>query len=85
MGETSLRGPIDRVGGKLALRIPLEEGGDQFIECSRGIGEVQGDLLVVIIPEWLAERLNLKEGDEVSIHNGEGKLNIQAASPRPTQ
>ncbi len=54
---TYLQGPIEKIDGKLVLFIPLAAGGDQFIECSKGISEVEGEYLKVIIPEWLAGTL----------------------------
>jgi hypothetical protein len=80
---TSLQGPVEMVDGNLTLLIPLESGGDQFIECSRGVAEVQGEYLKVIIPVWLAGMLRIEEGDLVSVSNANGKFNIQPVNPRP--
>jgi len=82
---TSLQGPVDKIDGKLTLLIPLEAGGDQFIECSRGIGEVCGKYLKVEIQEWLADSLRIQDGDLVSVNNANGKFNIQPVNPRPLQ
>jgi hypothetical protein len=50
---TSLEGPLESMDGKLMLRIPLEAGGDKLAPFARGIGEVDGDCLNVIIqPCW---------------------------------
>jgi len=38
----SLEGPVLRINGELMLFIPLDAGGDELVECSRGISEVQG-------------------------------------------
>src|SRR4029079_16398897 len=38
----TLQGPVERFDGKLALAIPLDEGGDKFLECCRRTSEVQG-------------------------------------------
>jgi len=81
----SLQGPVEKVDGKLTLMIPLEAGGNQFIECSRGISEIQREFLKIIIPEWLAGMLRIEEGDLVSIDNGNGKLSITPVNPRPLQ
>ena len=43
MEETSLQGPVLMVNGKLTLMIPLEDGGAELADCSRGISEVAGD------------------------------------------
>ena len=42
MEDTSLQGPVLMVNGKLTLMIPLEDGGADFLACSRGISEVEG-------------------------------------------
>lgn len=59
---TTLQGSVEKVDGKLVLYIPLSAGGDQFIECSKGISELQGEYLKVVIPEWLAGTLRIEEG-----------------------
>jgi hypothetical protein len=79
---TSLEGPVVKVNGELALLIPLEDGGTDLIECSRGISEVVGEYLKILIPEWLAGTLRVEEGDMVCVHNSAGKFHIQAATPR---
>jgi hypothetical protein len=79
----TLEGPVERLDGKLALLIPLDEGGDKFLECCRGISEVQGNSLKIAIPEWLSGVLRIEEGDVVSIDNANGKLNIRPVNARP--
>lgn len=81
----SLQGPVEKIGEKLVLRIPLEAGGDQFVECSRGISEVKDGCLVVEIKEWLADMLRIEEGDLVHVDNRNGKFNITPVNPRPVQ
>lgn len=82
---TSLEGPVERVNGKLTLLIPLEAGGDEFVECSRGISEIEGDCLKIVIPEWLAGSIRVEAGDLVSVNNANGKFNITAVNPRLVQ
>jgi hypothetical protein len=82
---TSLQGPVEMLDGHLTLRIPLEAGGDKLIACSRGISEVHGDYLNVDIPEWLARKLKIAEGDMVSVNNANGKFNIQQVNSHPVQ
>jgi hypothetical protein len=81
----SLRGPVELLDGKLTLVIPLEAGGDQLIDCSRGISEVHGENLKIVIPDWLAGMLRIEAGDDVLVTNANGKLNIQPVNPRPVQ
>ncbi len=82
---TSLQGPIEKIDGQLMLRIPLEAGGEQFIECSRGIGKVHGEYLKITIPEWLASKLRIEEGSLVEVNNENGKFNINPIDPYQVQ
>jgi hypothetical protein len=82
---TSLEGPVEEIEGKLVLRIPLEAGGDQFLECSRGISEIKDQYLVVEIKQWLADRLRIQKDDLVSVDNSNRKFNITPVNPRPLQ
>lgn len=82
---TSLQGPVEKINGQLVLRIPLEAGGDQFIECARSISQIDGEYLTVRIPEWLAGMLRIEKGSLVSVDNGNGKFNIHPVEPLPLQ
>jgi len=82
---SSLQGPVEKSDGKLVLRIPLEAGGSQFIECSRGISEIEEGYLKIVIPEWLAGMLRIEEGTLVSVDNANGKFNIHPVNPKPLQ
>jgi hypothetical protein len=81
----SLQGPVEKIDGKLVLRIPLAAGGDEFVACSRGISEVRDGYLIVEIQEWLAGLLRIEEGDVISVNNADGKFNIAPVNPRPLQ
>lgn len=78
----SLEGPVLKVNGELMVLIPLADGGSEMIECSRGISEVQGEFLKIVIPEWLAGMLRIEEGGLICVHNTDGKFHINASSPR---
>ena len=78
----SIGGPVERVDGRLVLRIPLEAGGRILAECARGISSIENDLLVVVIPDWLAQKLGLFAGSQVIVDNKNGKFNIQGNDPR---
>ena len=77
----TLEGPVLKVNGELMLLIPLEDGGAELIECSRGISEVQGEFLKILIPEWLAGILRIEEGDLVCVQS-DGRLHIRAVNPQ---
>jgi len=73
---TTLGGPVELIDGRFTMRIPLSAGGDALVDCARGIGHVDGNDLVVIIPEWLATKLGILHGTEVVVDNRNGKFNI---------
>ena len=79
----SLEGPVLKVDRLLMLLIPLDSGGSELMECSRGISEVQDNFLKVVIPQWLADMLRIEEGDLVCVHNGDDKFHIQPSNSRP--
>jgi len=56
----SLEGSVLKRDGQLLLLIPLDAGGEEFIECSRGISELKDGFLKIVIPEWLAGMLRAK-------------------------
>lgn len=72
----SLEGLIELRDGKLMLRIPLSAGGNELASCARGIGEVDGEFLNVVIQPWLAEKLRIAAGNLVVADNRNGKFNI---------
>jgi hypothetical protein len=81
----SLQGPVEVVDGDLAIRIPLEAGGSVLAPLARGIGEVRGEFLKIVIPPWLAEKLRIRAGSLVIVDNVNGKLTItrSAANDEP--
>lgn len=81
-----LEGPVELVDGKLMLRIPLEAGGDKLAPLARGIGEIDGEHLNVVIQPWLAEKLRIGAGSLVFVDNKNGKFTItrSAANDEPT-
>jgi hypothetical protein len=74
--SVSLEGPVEVEDGQLVLRIPLAAGGDKLAPLARGIGEVRGGDLVVVVPAWLAEKLNIGADSLVVVDNREGKFRI---------
>jgi hypothetical protein len=85
MDVTTLKGPVERVGEELVLRIPLSAGGSELIACSRGIGNIDGDYLTVTIRPWLAERLHIVVGTIVDVDNAHGKFNIRRAADQTAE
>ena len=78
---TSLTGPVESEGGQLVLRIPLEEGGDELIQCAREMSQVEGDCLKIMIPKSMADKLHIADGSLVTVDNKDGKLNIHPIPP----
>jgi hypothetical protein len=72
-----LEGPVEKIDGQLTLRIPLAAGTDELVASAKGIGTVEGEFLVVRIPEWLARNLDVREGSRVGVANRNGKFFIE--------
>ena len=72
----SIEGPVELVNGELMIRIPLSDGGDELAPLARGIGQIEGDCLCVVIKPWLAEKLRIVEGSLVVVDNKNGKFTI---------
>ena len=72
----SIEGPVELEEGRLTLRIPLHEGGDILAPLAKGIGQIEGDDLVVVIQPWLAETLRIGPNSLVIIDNAEGKFRV---------
>lgn len=72
----SIEGPVERREGQLVLRVPLDVGGKKLQNVARMISFVEDGKLVVLIPEWLSEKMHLVEGTEVHVDDRWGKLNI---------
>jgi hypothetical protein len=81
---TSLQRLVENIDGKLMLRIPLAAGGSELVECARGIGEIDGDFLSIVIPGWLAEKLEISEGSAVVVGNANDKFNIRRGDREST-
>jgi hypothetical protein len=81
----SIEGPVELIDGNLILRIPLEVGGNELAPLARGIGEIQGEYLQVVIKPWLAEKLRIGAGSVVFVDNKNGKFTItrSAANDEP--
>jgi hypothetical protein len=73
---TSLEGPVLKVNVELMLLIPLADAGAESVERARGISEVQGEFLKIVIPEWLAGMLEIEEGDLVRV-DSDGMLDVK--------
>ena len=72
----SLEGPVELIDGELAILIPLEAGGAVLAPLTKGIGEVAGEFLKVVIQPWLAEKLRIGAGSLVIVDNANGKFTI---------
>jgi len=75
--------PLVKANGELMLLIPLEIGAASQLASSRGASEMQRDFLKIVIPPWLAEMLDVEEGDLLRVSNEDGELQIQPVESRP--
>jgi hypothetical protein len=71
-----MAGPVEDDNGKLVLRIPMAMGGHEFAHVTEGISEVDGPYLKITLPQWLVNKLELKEGSRVAIDNKDRKFNM---------
>jgi hypothetical protein len=72
----SLEGPVEIVDGELAILVPLDAGGAVLAPLAKGIGEIDGEFLKVVIQPWLAEKLRIGAGSLVNVDNLNGKFTI---------
>ena len=78
-----ITGPIEHVGDRWLLRIPLTVGGAQLIASTRGIARVSGETLEIEIPERLVHELNLKDGQRLYVNNDNGEFTFEWDSVAP--
>lgn len=71
-----LEGPVELIDGKLTLAIELPAGGEKLRASAKGISYIANDCLNVVIPDWLAEKLGIREGSRVAVNNHDGRFNI---------
>ena len=72
----AIEGPVERRGDRLVLRVPLDAGGEKLKLVAQATSFEEDGRLVVELPEWLAQRMQLGEGSAVHVDNRFGKLNI---------
>ena len=71
--------------GELAILIPLDAGGAVLAPFAKGIGEIDGEFLKVVIQPWLAETLRIGAGSLVIVDNMNGKFTITRSAPMTSQ
>lgn len=71
-----MAGPVEEENGKLVLRIPLAMGGHEFTHVTESISEIDGPYLKIMLPQWLVQKLDLREGSRVAIDNRDRKFNM---------
>jgi hypothetical protein len=79
----SICGPLEMKDGVLALIIPLRAGGSTFAPLAQKISRIEGDNLIVPIPDWLATKLKVHEGSLVYADNANGKFTITRSAENP--
>lgn len=72
----SLQGPVERRGDRLVLRVPLSDGGEQLKLVAKSTSYEEDGNLILVLPDWLAERMKLDEGASIHVDDRWGKLNI---------
>jgi len=73
---------VEKINRELVVRIALEDGCVEFIECSKGASRLEGDdLISIIIPEFISETLHIEEGSIVRVSNVYGCIGLQPLNP----
>ena len=76
----SLEGPLELINQKLVLIILLEAGGVELSCVASGIAHIEGDFLILTIPNLLADKLGIVEGGLLVVDNQNSKFNIRVSS-----
>ena len=74
--KVSIRGPLENVGGKMLLLIPLDAGGTDLSKSAGKIAYIEDGYLKVEIKPWMAEKLDIHIGSLVSVDNLDGEFRI---------
>lgn len=75
----ALEGPVELIGGTLALRIPIARGARRLLDGIEGIGEVDGKYLRITIPD----DLGFARGSVVVVTNRDGAFSISPSTREP--
>jgi hypothetical protein len=76
---TLLRGKLEMIGKDYAFIIPLAGGGDQFVKCTAGISRIEGENLIITLPEMMVAKAGFHNGSIVDIDNRNGVFTFDAA------
>ncbi|MDB6092853.1 MAG: hypothetical protein JWM32_415 [Verrucomicrobia bacterium] len=77
--KISIKGPLEKIDGKLLLQIPLAAGGRDLVDCTKGIGRVDGEFLKIEILPWMAGKHGVSEGTIMAVDNFTGKFRMERA------
>ena len=77
--DVSIKGPLEKIDGKLMLQIPLAVGGRELADCTKGIGRIEGHFLKIEVLPWMAEKLGVSEGSVMAVDNTTGEFRMQRA------
>ena len=83
MGQLPITGPVELVDDRFCLRIPLAMCGEELIQLTSRIAQVEGDTLKVVIPDFMMKFLNLRVGGLAVVDIVEGRFNIKSADWNP--
>jgi hypothetical protein len=76
--HVTLAGPVELIDEECVLRIPLAAGGAHFVECLRGIGQIQDEHLLMPIDD----SVGFTVGRIVEITNRRGRFSVRPYVPR---
>lgn len=76
---TLLRGKLEMIGRDYVFIIPLAAGGQEFIKCTAGISKIEGENLIITLPEMMVAKAGFHNGSWVDIDNRNGVFTFDAA------
>lgn len=72
-----IEGPLEKIGERWLMRIPLTVGGDVLSATTSGIGQIKDGVLEIELPNQLVQNLKLKEGQHLWVHNATGEFTFE--------
>ncbi|HXB58807.1 MAG TPA: hypothetical protein VNU95_04560 [Candidatus Acidoferrales bacterium] len=76
---TLLRGKLEMIEKDYVFVIPLAAGGEEFIKCTAGISKIEGENLIITLPEMMVAAAGFHNGSWVDIDNRNGVFTFDAA------
>lgn len=71
-----LQARVQTLNGHLVVYVPLDRGGRELVSVTRGLSDIEGADLKIVIPEWLAREIDVRDGIDVAIDCRNGQFSL---------